>query len=556
MTSAGKGFMGLLICVLFGQFCRAQPYIAPPQQFTHADSLRGSLRPERTSYDVVFYDLNLSVDPATKRIDGSNTIRYKVVQPTQRIQVDLFANMAVTAIVQNGRQLTYTRDQNALFITLPAQQSVGQLCELTIKYAGSPIVAQNPPWDGGFVWRTDTTTRQRADWVTVACEGIGASLWWPNKDHLSDEPDSMRIRCRVPKGLICVSNGKLIGQQPTPDGLQTEWTWFVHYPINNYDVTLNITDYAHIADTYTARDGQKLALDYYVLPGNVQKAKIHFEQVKTMLACYETYFGSYPFWKDGYKLVETPYWGMEHQSAIAYGNQYQNNAFGFDYIIIHESGHEYFGNSLSCADHAEMWIHESFTTYAEALFVEYTAGKDRAIAYLNTQRKLIRNEYPMIGPLGVNYEQKDTDIYYKGSWMLHTLRYAVGNDIKWFAALKALAVEKRLSIVHTDEVISFLCERTGVNLRPLFNQYLHYPKLPVLEYKINAKHDGELLLSYRWVADAAGFNLPVSIQTEPGNWQTIRPTQQWTTTTLKLTLNRLMFEMNKGLFDLRNVLIH
>lgn len=555
MTRIGKSFTGLLICSFFFQLSLAQPYIAPPQHFTHADSLRGSLRPERTSYDVVFYDLNLSVDPATKRIDGSNTIRYKVVEPFQRMQVDLFANMAVQAIEQNGKPLAYTRDKNAIFITLDAHQAVGELQELTIRYAGAPIIAQNPPWDGGFVWRKDTTTSQRPNWVTVACEGVGASLWWPNKDHLSDEPDSMRIRCRVPKGLICVSNGKLIAQHPTPDGRQTEWTWFVHYPINNYDVTLNITDYAHISDTYTAHDGQKLALDYYVLPANVQKASTHFEQVKTMLACYETYFGKYPFWNDGYKLVETPYWGMEHQSAIAYGNQYHNNAFGFDYIIIHESGHEYFGNSLSCADHAEMWIHESFTTYAEALFVEYTQGKDRAVVYLNTQRKLIRNEYPLIGPLGVNYEQQDTDIYYKGSWMLHTLRHAVGDDTKWFAALKALAVEKRLSIVYTDEIIDFLCNKTGVNLRPVFNQYLHYPKLPVLDYKIQAKQSGELALSYRWVADADGFNLPVSIQTGPNKWQTIRPTQKWTTSIIKANPNTLTVNRNNGLFNLRAVAI-
>ncbi|GAB3894176.1 M1 family metallopeptidase [Spirosoma agri] len=554
MHRSGKSTTSLLITLLLTSTGLLPVSAVFAQPFSHADSLRGSLRPERTSYDVTFYDLRVSVDPATKRIEGTNTIHYKVVHPFRRMQVDLFANMAIQSIRQNGKALAYSRDGNAIFITMNEPQPIGQRRALTIAYSGSPVLASNPPWDGGFVWRTDTTTAKKTNWLTVACEGTGASLWWPNKDHLSDEPDSMRISCRVPKGLTCVSNGKLIGQKPTPDGRQTEWTWFVHYPINNYNVTLNISDYAHITDTYTARDGQKLPLDYYVLPGNVQKARTHFKQVKTMLACYETYFGKYPFWRDGYKLVETPYWGMEHQSAIAYGNQFRNNTFGFDFIIIHESGHEYFGNSLRCADPAEMWIHEAFTTYAEALYVEYTQGKPRAVDYLNTQRKLIQNKFPLLGPSGVNYDQEDTDIYYKGTWMLHTLRNAVGNDTTWFAALKALAVEKQLSIVYTDEIIDFLSERTGVNLRPLFNQYLRYPNLPTLDYKIIAKSTDELTLSYRWVADADGFNLPITVRVGNGDGQTIRPTQTWATTTIN-SAGKLTIDLDKGLFNTRSVAI-
>lgn len=527
----------------------------PPAGFTHADSLRGGLRPERTSYDVLFYDLSVSVDPATRSIAGSNVIRYKVLEPFTRMQVDLFANMAVKSIVPNiaganPKPLAYVRDGNALFIIMTSPQVVGQVGELTITYEGKPQVAKNPPWDGGFVWRKDTTTTKNADWVTVACEGTGASLWWPNKDHLADEPDSMRIRCRVPTGLTCVSNGQFVSQKPTPDGGQTEWTWFVHYPINNYNVTLNITDYAHIADAYTGRDGQKLTLDYFVLPGNVARAKTHFGQVKTMLACYETHFGKYPFWQDGYKLVETPYWGMEHQSAVAYGNKYRNNPFGFDFIIIHESGHEYFGNSLSCADHAEMWLHESFTTYAEALFMECTQGLPKTIEYLNNQRKLIKNKYPMLGPLGVNADQKDTDIYYKGTWMLHTLRHAVGDDANWFAAIKALATEKKRSIVYTDEVIDFLCRKTGVNLRPLFEQYLRYASPPTLEYRITGNGASTHTLSYRWAANADGFDLPVQMRAGSGAWQTIRPGREWKTASLT-TAGDIQINTDAGLFDVR-----
>ncbi len=540
------------LCGLFLCLAARQTSAQTTDRFTRADSLRGGLRPERTGFDVLFYDLSLSVDPATRSIAGSNTIRYKVVAPMQRMQIDLFANMQVLSITQNKKPLRYVRDGNALFITMADKQRVGEVRELTISYNGKPQAAKNPPWDGGFVWRKDTTTAKNADWVTVACEHTGASLWWPNKDHLSDEPDSMRIRCRVPAGLTCVANGQFRGQKPVNNGRQTEWTWFISYPINNYNVTLNITDYAHFSDTYTAKDGQKLALDYYVLPGNVQKAKAHFEQVKTMLACYETHFGKYPFWRDGYKLVETPYWGMEHQSAVAYGNKYRNNPFGFDFIIIHESGHEYFGNSLSCADHAEMWIHESFTTYAEALFLECTQGLPRTIEYLNGQRKQIKNEYAMLGPLGVNADQHDTDIYYKGTWMLHTLRFAVNDDAKWFAALKALATEKQHSVVYTDEVIALLCQKTGVDLRPLFDQYLRHPKLPVFEYRIDTTDKTKPSIRYRWQSDIAGFNLPVQIKTGNGQWQTLVPGREWKNEPLSgNTADGFVINTDIGLFNVR-----
>ncbi len=536
------------------QVTSTPPLSASAPAFSHADSLRGSLRPERTAYDVLFYDLNLSVDPDTRSIAGSNTIRYKVRQPTTRLQIDLFANMTISAITQpdrNGAEkpLAYSRDGNAVFITVPSQP-VGKIQSLKISYSGQPHVAVKPPWDGGFVWKTDSLTGK--PWVTVACEGTGASLWWPNKDHLSDEPDSMRITCRVPRGLTCIANGTLQRQREVGTN-QTEWTWYVHYPINNYNVTLNITDYAHIQDEYVSLDKQRLPLDYYVLPGNADTARVHFQQVKGMLDCYERYFGKFPFWRDGYKLVETPYWGMEHQTAVAYGNHYRNNAFGFDFIIIHESGHEYFGNSLSCADQAEMWLHESFTTYAEALYVECTHSVDRAQTYLNNQRKNIKNQHPMIGPLGVNYDQPDTDIYYKGTWMLHTLRHAVSNDKAWFGALKALCTKKRLSVVTTDEVIDLLTAETKTDLRPLMNQYLRAAALPVLEYQTIQKNDRETELRCRWVADSDGFNLPVKVRFGFGQWQTVRPTREWQTIPLLKTVGWFNIGTEFGLFQTRVV---
>jgi aminopeptidase N len=527
----------------------ASPASTTAPVFSHADSLRGSLRPQRTAYDVLFYDLNISVNPENQSISGSNTIRYQVLESVGQIQIDLFANMAISEITQQGKPLAYVRDGNAVFITVPTQP-ICSVQSLKISYSGKPQIAAKPPWDGGFVWQTDSLTG--CPWVAVACEGTGASLWWPNKDHLSDEPDSMRITCRVPYGLVCISNGTLVGKRLAKNN-QTEWTWAVHYPINNYNVTLNIADYTHIQDEYMSLDKQLLRLDYYVLPANADTARIHFQQVKGMLDCYERYFGKFPFWRDGYKLVEAPYWGMEHQTAVAYGNHYQNNEFGFDFIIIHESGHEYFGNSLSCADPAEMWLHESFTTYAEALYVECTHSLSRAQTYLNNQRKFIKNQHPMIGPMGVNYNQPDNDIYVKGAWMLHSLRHAVSNDKLWFGALKALCTKKRLSVVDTDAVIDFLTTETKTDLRPLLNQYLRQAALPVLEYQTIQKNDRETELRCRWVADSEGFNLPVKVRFGFGEWQTIYPTRKWQTVPLLKTVGWFNVGTEFGLFVVRPV---
>jgi aminopeptidase N len=547
----------LLIVTLCG--CSAQSP-EQPAVFTRQDSLRGSLRPERTGYDVVFYDLNLQIDPTTRSLSGRNTIRYRVVAPFRRMQLDLFANMQITSIVPKipgprPKPLSFVREGNAVFVTMPARQQTGQVYELTVNYGGKPQEAVNPPWDGGFVWKQSPTGKP---WVTVACEGKGASLWWPCKDHLSDEPDSMQITCRVPTGLTCVSNGTLRRSRPVGAG-QTEFVYAVQYPINSYNVTLNITDYERLTDTYRAADGDTLPLTYFVLPGNAAKARTHFEQVKPMLACYEQYLGKFPFWRDGYKLVETPYWGMEHQTAIAYGNRFRNNNFDFDYIIVHESGHEYFGNSLSCPDHAEMWIHESFTTYLEMLYVECRQGPERAMTYLNSQRGNIENKRPMLGPSGVNADQKDNDIYYKGSWMLHSLRRAVDNDSLWFRALKALAMQKQRSIVTTAEVIEFLSRQTGRNLRPLMTEYLTVPQLPTLEYEITpgSTPDDRPALRYRWLAQTPGFDLPVRVRLATGpdagrnTWQRLQPTREWQQTTLAPGSGPLVVDLDGGLFEVK-----
>ncbi len=498
------------------------------QRFTRQDSLRGTLSPLRSCYDVTYYDLQVQVNPATQRIEGSNTIFYRATTDFRRMQVDLFPNLEIISATQNGKRLRFSREGNAVFLTLNQAQPKGEQASVRIAYRGKPKVGKNPPWDGGFVWKKD---RQGKDWVTISCEGVGASLWWPCKDHLSDEPDSMRIRVAVPGELMAVSNGDLRGVRRLRNSF-AEYDWRVSYPINNYNVTINAGDYVTLHDTYTAADGDTLALDYYVFRYNRDIAGPHFAQVKPMLACYEKYFGKYPFWRDGYALVETPYWGMEHQGAIAYGNFFKNNPFGFDFIIVHESGHEYFGNSLSCADHAEMWIHEAFATYMETLYLECRKGRAESVEYLLTQRPRIKNEYPMLGPLGVNYQQPDTDVYYKGAWMLHTLRHVLADDSLWFRALKGLATEFKLKVVNTQQVVAYLSQATGYNLTPFFNQYLRHTAPPTLEYHTKITPGG-LQVQYRWKAQEPGFTMPVDVTLDNGQtFQRLPATNYWQTTLL------------------------
>lgn len=454
--------------VLFFILTLCSHTICQSQIFSYQDSLRGSLREERTCFDVNYYDLAVNINPSNQSISGCNKIYFTTTKATQKIQIDLFSNLNIISIRLKNNAVTYIRDKNAVFVYFKKTLQANEKYCLTIKYDGKPVKAQNPPWDGGFVWTKDS---KKQHWIALACEGTGASCWFPNKDHLSDEPDSASITVTVPKGLMCVSNGKL--RKTSHNNLTSTYYWHVQYPINNYNITINIANYKTIHDTFTSSDGQKLDLNYYVFEENLAKAKTHFQQVKPMLQCYEKYFGKYPFYNDGYALVETPYWGMEHQSAIAYGNRFKNNEYDFDFIIIHESGHEWFGNSLSCNDPAEMWIHESFTTYMESIYVEETLGRKKSEEYLEEQSKKIRNKVPLIGPSGVNYQHPDSDIYYKGTWMLHKIRQKINNDTIWFSALKSLAEHFKIANVNTQQIIEWLSTETRTNLKPIFDDYLY-----------------------------------------------------------------------------------
>ena len=478
------------------------------QEFSISDSLRGNLTDVRTCYDVYYYDLELTIDDKNKKIINSrNDIYLTSIQDFETIQIDLFDNLKINSIIFDEKKLNYERSFNAVFIDFPRKIKKGEKLSFRINYEGYPRHAVNPPWDGGFSWELD---KNKNAWIGVSCQGLGASSWWPCKDHQSDEPDSMLITSTVRSPLKAISNGNLISESTKYNKeLESEAntrSWFVSYPINNYNVTLCIADYFHFTDYYISGK-DTLNLDYYVLSYNKQKALKHFQQVKPMLNCFEHYFGPYPFQNDGFSLIETPYLGMEHQSAIAYGNNYLPGYNGnknfiagldFDYIIVHEAGHEWWGNSITTNDIADMWIHEGFCTYSEVLFVECMYGYQKMIEYIQNQKRFVRNDKPIVGPYGVN-KKGSSDMYQKGSLMLHTLRNLLDNDELWFSLIKGISNDFKYKIVDGVDIINYITNKCNLNLDSFFDQYLHTSKIPVLEYKIQ-KEGREYVLLCRWDA--------------------------------------------------------
>ncbi len=507
-------FLGLGLTLL-SVATSAQRDFYKDYSFSKADTLRGALNSERSCYDVTFYSLNLAVDTGKKFIKGYVDIFFNVETEFSMMQIDLYRNMTISQITFYDQPLTFHRLFDAVNVYLPLPLPEGSSATIRVYYEGFPATAQNAPWEGGFVWEKD---QKGNAWVGVACEGDGASLWWPCKDHLSDEPDSMAINVAVPTGLVAVANGNLRKTNRLNNGY-TQFSWFVSYPINNYNVSVNIGKYAHFTDYWVASDGDSLTLDYYVLEYKLDKAKKHFEQVKPMLTCYEKYFGKYPFWNDGFALVETPYLGMEHQSGIAYGNNYNRGYLGgmiprdmdWDYIIIHESAHEWFGNAISVKDHADMWIHESFTTYMEALYVECRYSYADAIRYLESQRPFIRNLEPMAGPRNVNWDDwRGSDHYFKGAWMLHTFRHAINDDEKFFGLLRSFYEKYKYTTLDGEDFVRFANEYLKKDFTKFFEQYLYYPNIPKLVYNLD-QAGSDLKVKYQWVADVPGFDMPIQV---------------------------------------------
>ena len=524
----------LLALLLVLRLAVAGAQVKPAPVFTHADTIRGSNTPERAWWDAAFYDLHVKVNPGDSSVAGYNAITYHVLKRAKEMQIDLQMPLVVDSIVQDGLELSARRDGNAFFVRLISPQRVGATKIISVYYHGKPTVALRAPWDGGIVWARDSLVRP---WIATANEGTGASVWWPNKDIYSDEPDSQRVAITVPDSVIDVSNGRLRSTTPNADGTTT-YEWFVSNPINNYDVAVNAAHYARFGDVYEGERG-KLTLDFYPLDYHLDTARKQFQQVKPMLQCFESWFGPFPWYEDGYKLVETPHLGMEHQSAVAYGNHYKNGYLGrdrsatghgllWDFIIIHESAHEWWGNSTTMKDAADMWIHESFATYAEGLFTECQEGKKAGAEYTIGQRKLIRNNEPIIGVYGVNHEGSG-DMYDKGANMLHTIRQLVDDDARWRGILRGLGKTFWHQTVSGKQVEDYISRQSGQNLSKVFDQYLRTTKIPVLEYKLDGPR-----LSYRWNNVVRGFAMPVKVTTSPGTFTWIRPTESWKTTTVKL----------------------
>lgn len=518
----------LFIILLAACAATAQIGHGAKKAFTLDDTLRGSITPERAWWDLLHYDLNVEVDVARKFFRGSNVIRYKALQSHNIMQVDLQEPLELTEAYQGDTPLKFTKKgANAWFIQLPSAAGAGSEGEITVHYEGNPRVARRAPWDGGVSWAKDKLGRA---FVATSCQGLGASVWWPCKDHMYDEPDlGMRITITVPDSLMNVSNGLLASKCTYADGKVTT-VWEVKNPINNYGVNINAGHYAHYSEIYPGEKGP-LKVDYWPLDYNLEVAREHFKDVPRMLQAFEHWFGPYPFYEDGFKLVEVPYLGMEHQSSVTYGNQYKKGYLGrdlsgtgwglkWDFIIIHESGHEWFANNITYKDIADMWVHEGFTSYSESLFIDYHYGKQAGEDYVIGCRKSIKNDIPIIGTYNVNHEGSG-DMYSKGANMLHTIRHIIGDDEKFRQILRGLNSDFYHKTVTSADVEKYISEKAGRNLARVFDQYLRDVRIPKLATTVKGSK-----ISYRWENVIEGFDMPVKVAID-GKEQLLYPTTTW-----------------------------
>ena len=500
----------LIFALLFTSLSFSQGLLEDKSNFTRQDTLRGSITPEREWWDLSYYHLDIKVNPEQKTISGKNTIQYKVLKPYQVMQIDLQQPLMLTKVTQNGKTLTIKHDGNAHFVTLLDNQNIGDTNSVIAFYEGKPREAVRAPWDGGISWKKDNNGNH---FVASSCQGLGASVWWPNKDHMYDEVDSILISVNVPKGLTNVSNGRLRSVEEKENS--TTFNWFVNNPINNYGVNINIGDYVNFSEVFKGEKGD-LDMNYYVLKDNLDKAKKHFKDAPKMMKAFEHWFGPYPFYEDSFKLVEVPYLGMEHQSSVTYGNKYMKGYLGndlsrtglglkFDFIIIHEAGHEWFANNVTNVDIADMWIHEGFTAYSENIFIDYYYGKDASADYVIGTRANIQNDKPLIGDYNVNSEGSG-DMYYKGANMLHTLRQLIKDDEKWRQILRGLNKEFYHQTVTTKQIEDYIAKVSDLELEGFFNQYLRTTKIPLLEFTHKNRE-----LKYRWINVVDNFIMPIQV---------------------------------------------
>src|SRR5919112_1142275 len=486
---------------------------AQTENVTRQEMLRGSVTPEREWWDVLHYDLKVEFLPETKRLKGSNEITFKTLKAGNKMQVDLQPPLAITKVTHGDSQLKFEREGNVYWVTFEKDIPKGVEDKVEIFYEGVPVVSKNPPWVGGITWGRDDLGEH---FIVTTCEGIGASIWWPNKDHGYDEPDrGMRISVTVPENLVAVSNGRLKKTDHDVAAKTKTFHWEVLNPINNYGVNVNIGNYVNFSEKYHG-EGGVLDMDYWVLAHQKDSAVRQFKEARRTMEAFEHWFGKYPFYEDSYKLVAVSYPGMEHQSSVTYGNWYRNGyrqrdvsntgvGFKFDFIIVHESGHEWFGNNVSMKDAADMWIHEGFTNYSESLFVEYHFGKKDAEDYMVGNRRLIRNDSPIIGVYGANREGSG-DMYYKAGNMLHTIRHVINDDQKWLSILRGLNTDFWHQTVSTEQVESYISHKAGIDLGKIFDQYLRRAEIPLLKYKVDGK-----TLSFSYERVVKGFAMPIRV---------------------------------------------
>ena len=523
--------MTLLLALSLWPLAPAAAQNADTTHYTHADSLRGSNGPGRSWWDATFYDLHVRVNPADSSVTGWNGITYRVLRSAREMQLDLQAPLVMDSIVQDGRPLASRRDGNAYFVTLVAPQRAGQTGTVTAYYHGQPGRGRRSPWNSGFIWARDSLG---APWIATSDETVGASIWWPLKDYLGDEPDSQRIAVTVPDSMVEVSNGRLRSTTRNGDGTTT-YEWFVDDPINSYDVAINAGDYVHYADTVAGEDGP-LTLDFWPLAYHLDAARRQWVQTVPMLTCFEHWFGPYPWYRDGYKLIEDPYLGMEHQSGIAYGNRFLNGylgrdlsgtglGLGWDYIIVHESAHEWFGNSITASDFADAWVHEAFATFAEGLYTECRLGKLAGEAYLIGLRKGIRNNRPIVGARGVARWGTE-DMYFKGANLLLTIRQLVDDDARFRDILRGLSRTFRHQTVTGQQVEDYIGREAGLGggLSKVFEQYLTTTMIPEFDYRVAGG-----VLSYRWANVVPGFAMPLRVQVPGLGTLWLHPTEAWHT---------------------------
>ena len=510
------------------------------KSYTREDSIKGRNSIERSWWDATHYEIHATFNPKDSSVSGFNIITARVLYDYNIMQIDLQEPMQIDSIFAGEVKTEFRKSKDFYFIKFLPYQDRGVTHQLKVFFHGKPKTAKMPPWDGGLVWRKD---KDKNPWISIACQGMAGSVWFPCKDHMSDEPDSVSFYITASEDLVCVSNGRLRSVSNNDNKTKT-WNWAVRNPINNYNIIPYIGKYVCFTDTFNGEDGQ-LDLSYWVLDYNLEKAKEQFKQVKSMLRCFEYWFGPYPFYEDGYKLVESPYLGMEHQSAVAYGNGYINGYMGrdlsgsgwgmkWDFIIVHESGHEWYGNNISAKDVADNWVHEGFTCYSEALYTEYLFGKAAGQEYVIGLRKNISNNTPVIGDYEVNKDGSH-DMYYKGANMLHTIRQIVKNDSLWREMFREMNRVYGKQTVTTKEIEEFMSRFLNKDLSKIFDQYLRSNKIPVLEYSISKKK-----LKYRWVNCVNGFDMPVELWDNKNGTYRITPLteiQEQKINSSKVTLN-------------------